>query len=293
MSRLFSLLHLLRFQQWPKNLIILIPIILSKKIGTASIAFDSLCAVILFSLLASSVYIMNDVVDIDRDKLHPEKKNRALPSGLFSKSFAVIISLILAICSVWLIFLINRYAALLALGYIALNILYTFWLKNIFLLDIIVISGNYLLRFLVGVAIASVLPSKWLLMCGIFLALFFVIGKRRQEISSMSSNPGHHKALLALYTIPFLDELITISATSLLILYILYTFDEHTTRLLEAPWLPVTIPFAIYAVFKYLYITRSTRARIDPIENILHHKDMLIALALWIITIIFLIYNPL
>lgn len=282
--------HLLRSRQWPKNLMIIIPAILSKRINNLNIILDCIMVVAFFCLLSSSIYIMNDVVDVNRDKLHPKKKNRALPSGLFSIKIAIIISVLLATCSVAALLFINKYIASLAIGYIFLNILYTFLFKNIFILDIIIISTNYLLRFLVGALIIAVLPSKWLLMCGIFLALFLIIGKRRQEISSMTSSPDEHKILLAHYTIPFLDELLNISATSLLILYILYVFDEHTAKILETSWLPITIPFALYTVFKYLHLIKDTKFHIDPIENILHDRDMIIVLALWIITTAYLIY---
>lgn len=291
MCRCFiNFFHLLRFQQWPKNLMIIIPVILSKKINNHDAVFNSILIIAIFCLLSSSVYIMNDIADINRDKLHPQKKNRVLPSGLFSIKSAAVISLLLAIFALASLFFVNKYILILGGVYILLNVLYTFLLKNIFILDIMIISVNYLLRFLVGAFIVSVLPSKWLFMCGIFLALFLVIGKRRQEISSMISNPSEHKILLAKYTISFIDELLTISGASLLILYILYVFDERTAEILETSLLPATIPFAMYVVFKYLYIIRNKNACIDPIENILHHRDVVVTLILWMLLVFYLIY---
>lgn len=289
-SSVIHFLYLLRFQQWPKNLMIVIPVILSRKINSPEIILHSILIVIIFCLVSSSVYIMNDIADVNRDKLHPQKKNRILPSGLFSIKNAIIASFFLAICSVAILFIINKYIAFLASGYILLNILYTFSLKNIFILDIITISVNYLLRFLVGALIVFVFPSKWLVMCGIFLALFLVIGKRRQEISSIMFDSGRHKAILAQYTVPFLDELLTICGASLLILYILYVFDEHTIQILKTSLFPITIPFAVYTLFKYLYVLRSDCARIDPIENILHNRDILITLFFWMTTTVYLVY---
>lgn len=279
----------LRYFQWIKNIIIFAPLIFSGQFFQIDKVFTSVLGFIVFCLYSSSIYIINDLTDINKDKLHPIKKNRPIAAGLISIPFAFIILFIVLCIAIIIQIQLNINFNIIAICYFLLMFLYSFYLKNIFIADVIVIAGGFILRAVAGAEIISVEISYWLIICTFFLAMLIGFGKRRSELINLGNKAVNFKKTLAFYSVELIDKFLLIITSSILISYVLYAFDSRTIDKLSGN-MKYSIPFVIYGILRYLYLITNNQLTETPEIIVLKDKATLINFILWILSIIIILY---
>ncbi len=281
-SLVVAAVRALRPKQWTKNGALLAPLIFAKSIFAHGLALRAVAAVGCFSLLASGVYVVNDWFDRDKDRLHPEKKKRPIAAGHLSGSSAIALVALcwtIAFAGAWLIS--PSFAAVLG-SYLLLQVLYTSILKKLVLLDIMAIALGFILRVVAGAEAIDVVVSNWLFLCTLLLALFLGFAKRRAELSSLEDNATAHRASLADYTVPLLDQMMSICAACCILAYGLYTVSKETTDHVGSDHLKFTVPFVVYAIFRYLFLVHKRGAGGAPEKVLLGDVPFMIAIALFL-----------
>ncbi len=279
-----TLFDLLRVNQWYKNLVIYLALIFSNLLfdGRAflltTFGLASLC------LASSTSYIINDIIDRKKDREHPEKKLRPIASGKIHVKTALFIGAIILLLSLFLAYKISIIFLISIVGLFILTLFYSIYLKNIVLLDIILVSANFVIRAISGTFIINRILSPWLILCPFFLALFLVVGKREADIKILGNNAFKHKEVLKYYTPEINNILMIISTTLLITSYSLYAFlGEHKNLLL-------TLPFAMYVILRYLYLVYSGSEIARKPNLIYKDKELTIGILLWIVTIFLVLY---
>lgn len=288
-ANLRGLVKTMRMRQWLKSSIVFAALVFDGKLLNGELFLKTTIVFICFCLLSSAVYIMNDLVDIEKDRQHPRKRARPLPSGQLDPRFAVVAAAVIGIASLAGAFAIGFWVGVVLLVYLAQNVAYSFWLKNVVIIDVMVLSLGFLLRVVAGAVVVQVTNfSPWLYICVTLLALFLGFGKRRQEIVLLEGEARNHRASLAEYNLPLLDQIITIITTSTLVAYTFYSFDA-TTALAHNRML-ITVPFVFYFIARYLYLVHVRHLGGAPDELLLEDKPLMINSALWGLTVVALIY---
>lgn len=279
----------MRPRQWTKNGFIFFALIFDKQLFSPAPFLRTLQGFFLFCLISSAVYLFNDIADIDADRQHPEKKRRPLASGALPVGVALGTAIVLSLVALLLGYLLApTFAGILGI-YLTLNILYSLWLKHIPILDVLIISSGFVLRVAAGVALITVERfSPWLYMITILFSLYIGLGKRRAEMNLLEQGAGAFRKVLDGYTIPLLDQYITIVSGMTIVAYSLYTFS--------APNLPVnhsmmlTIPFVVYGIFRYLQLIQTGHAAGAPDEVALKDRPLQITVLLWGLAVIAVFY---
>jgi 4-hydroxybenzoate polyprenyltransferase len=249
----------------------------------------TIVAFILFCMISSTVYIMNDLVDLEKDKQHPKKKRRALPSGQLKPWFAIVSAIaILAVClplSFWL----DPYFGLIIVTYFLLNIAYSFKLKNIVIIDVMVVTAGFVLRVAAGVIIVDAARfSPWLYLSILFLGLFLSIGRRRHEITLLQEGANSHRKILEEYNLKLLDDMTHLVTTAAVISYSLYTFSA--VNLPSNHSMMLTIPFVLYGVFRYQYLIHVRGEGGAPEMLVYTDLPLLVDLVLWGVAVVLIMY---
>lgn len=281
---------LMRPRQWIKNLIVFAALIFAQKLSNPEALLKTIFAFICFCIISGCGYVFNDILDVERDKAHPQKKTRPLAAGRIKILPALLLSIILVSATLLLSFLYIYQFGLVILGYFLLTICYSLFLKNIVIIDVIALAFGYVLRVVGGVVIIEVNISLWLLICTTLLALFLGLGKRRHEIVLLEENAPTHRAILKEYTPSFIDGMISAVTGSTIIAYALYTIDPKVQEKLGTIFLPLSIPFVLYGIFRYLYLVYQKSAGGNPDVDIIKDKPMLLNIMLWIIAVIIIVY---
>ncbi len=252
-TNVYGLLRTLRPKQWIKNIFVFAALVFDQKLLNWPLLAKTVAAFVLFCMISSTVYIINDLADLEKDKQHPKKRRRALPSGQLKPWFAVLSAIGILAVSLPLSFWLHRYFGAIVLTYFVLNLAYSFVLKHMVIIDLMVVASGFVLRVAAGVVVAeSVRFSPWLYVCTIFLALFMVIGRRRHELILLASGANSHRKILEEYTVDYLDQMSHLVATGAIISYSLYTFSAD--NLPDNHAMMLTIPFVIYGIFRYQYL---------------------------------------
>ena len=274
--------RLLRPRQWVKNVFVVAPLFFTPEAVNARYLAIVGLAFAVFCLFASTIYIVNDYFDREADRLHPEKRNRPLASGQVSAGAAWALAAALAgLAALLTLTVMPRAFALMAFGYLALNILYSLWLKHVSLLDVMVISVGFVLRVAAGAVAIDVEPTVWIVVCTWLLALFLALAKRRDDLVRALS--GTHRPSLGGYNLPFIDASLAMVLGSLLVSYIIYTTQtEH---------LYLTAPFVAAGVLRYLQITLVEQRSGSPTELALRDRFLVVTILGWIATFAALIYT--
>jgi 4-hydroxybenzoate polyprenyltransferase len=289
MPRIAPLLKTMRPRQWVKNGLLFIPLIFDKQLtnwpALAKVAFGF----VLFCFLASSVYIINDLLDLEADRNHPKKRLRPLPSGALKVSTARIAAvafvLVFLVPAIWF----DPHFAIVGLAYMLLNLTYSAWLKHIPILDVMTLASFYVLRVAAGITLIEVNRfSPWLYVFATFLALFLGIGKRRAELTLLAEEANSHRRALEGYTLPLLDQLILIVSGSSIITYSLYTFSAPNLPVNHAMML--TIPFVIFGIFRYLYLVQVEQRGGEPDEVLFTDRPLQLSIILWGLSILVIFY---
>ncbi len=279
----------MRPRQWVKNGLLFIPIIFDKQLTNWPALARVVLGFVLFCLLSSIIYIINDLVDLEADRIHPQKRLRPLPSGTLKISIARAASIVLTLVVFIPATLLSFDFALIGLAYLVLNLAYSAWLKHAPILDVMILASFYVLRVAAGVSLIVVTRfSPWLYVFTTFLALYLGIGKRRAELNLLAEEANSHRKSLGEYTLPLLDQLILIVSSSSIITYSLYTFS--------APNLPtnhtmmLTIPFVIYGIFRYLYLIQVKNYGGEPEEVLLTDRPLQATILLWMLAVLVIFY---
>jgi 4-hydroxybenzoate polyprenyltransferase len=287
---LIELLRTMRPKQWAKQVFVLAAIVFDGKLFQPLYLGRSLLAVLIFCLISGAVYIMNDLVDIEKDRAHPQKRSRPLPSGRLSPALARAAAVLCTLLGLGLGVLLGPAFWGIALGYLLLNVAYSFALKHYVILDLLAIAAGFVLRVAAGVSVADVARfSPWLYVCTTFLALFIAINRRRHEQILLAENAHNHRPALASYTLPLLDQLSMIVTAATLMAYSLYTFSAP--NLPENHTMMLTIPFVVYGLFRYLYLVHVEGKGGAPEEIVLHDRPLLLDLLLWSLAVVVVLYS--
>jgi 4-hydroxybenzoate polyprenyltransferase len=286
---LSALLKTMRLRQWTKNGFIFFALVFDKQLFLREPFLRTLEGFFLFCLISSAVYLLNDIFDIEADRRHPEKKNRPLASGRLSIGAAWGAAAGLIVISLPLGYLLKPGFALYLAAYLLINLFYSRWLKHVPILDVLIVSSGFVLRVGAGVALITVERfSPWLYVITVLFSLYMGFGKRRAEMSLLETGAGSHRKVLDGYTIPLLDQYITIVSGTTIVAYALYTFS--------APNLPgnhsmmLTIPFVVYGIFRYLQLIQSGTAAGAPDEVALKDRPLQATVLLWVITVLVIFY---
>lgn len=289
-DNLIGLFKTMRLKQWTKNGFVLAGLIFDGKLFNPAMVAAALVVMLGFCLISSSVYILNDLVDIEKDRLHPRKRLRPLPSGQLSPGFARVSAGVLAALSITMTGAVDLWAGVIVASYLILNIWYSFRLKNLVIIDVMMIAGFFVLRVVAGVIAVDVANfSPWLYVCVSLLALFLGFGKRRHEFALLEDNAVGHRASLAHYNLPLLDQILGIVTTSGLLAYTLYTFEAKTALAQDGHML-LTVPFIVYAAFRYLYLIHVEDRGGAPEDLLFEDRPFLIAVLLWGVSVVGVIY---
>jgi len=285
---LMNLLKTMRPKQWPKNVFIFTALVFVEELFTPVPLLKTIAAFVLFCLMSSAVYLINDLVDIEKDRQHPTKRLRPLPSGQLKPSVAIAAGVLIPLVALPLSFLLNLYFGFVALAYFLTETVYSFVFKNIVILDVLTVAAGFVLRAVAGAVVISVPISPWLYVCTTLVALFIGFGRRRHELILLAENANEHRASLNEYSLPLLDQMTAVVTSATIIAYSLYTFS--------APNLPpnhtmmLTIPFVLYGLFRYLYLIHVENKGGTPEEIFLSDLPMMIALGLWGLAVITVLY---
>lgn len=289
MTDIAALIRALRPRQWIKNLVILVPLVFDVKLLQMQYLVPSLLAFGVFCALASSVYLINDLFDADADRLHPTKKNRPIAAGLITPRSAVITAVMLPLLALPAAYAIKPLLGLLAAVYWVQNLLYSYRLKNIVILDVMVVATGFLLRLGAGVTLVNVERfSPWMFICVGLGALLVGFGKRRHELTLMQAQASTHRSVLQEYTLPFLDLAINMAAAAILIAYSLYTFS--------APNMPanhlmmLTIAPVWYGTLRYLYLLHVAGKGGAPEDLLLEDRPLLATVFVWALAAVLVLY---
>jgi len=275
-----ALFKTMRPRQWTKNVFLFAALVFDKQLFILSSFLHTLAGFALFCLISSSVYILNDIADVEADRQHPDKKNRPIASGKLPVSAAWTAAILLVAFTLAAAYwLAPAFSAVIAL-YFIINLAYSKWLKHIPIVDVLIIAAGFVLRVHAGVTLIHVQRfSPWLYVVMTLLALFLGFGKRRAELALLAQGAGSHRKVLDGYTLPLLDQFIMIVSATSIVSYSLYTFSAP--NLPENHSMMLTIPFVVYAVFRYLYLIEVKHAGGAPEEILLSDKPFQISMLLW------------
>jgi 4-hydroxybenzoate polyprenyltransferase len=279
----------LRPHQWTKNLIIFAPLALSKHLLEADPVLRACLAFALFCGLSGTVYLINDVADLERDRLHPKKRLRPVARGALSVVAARAGAGLLGLLCLGTAALLGPAFLATAAAYLALNFLYSFRLKHVVILDVISISLGFVLRAVAGAVAISVQFSDWLLVCTLLLALFLALAKRRHELVTLEGTD--HREILAEYSPYLLDQMIAVVTASCLMAYAFYTLAPETVEKYRTDRLSWTIPFVLYGIFRYLYLVHGKDEGGSPTDLLLTDRPLLVDVALWAAALVAIVYT--
>ncbi len=274
----------MRPKQWYKNLILFVGIVFSRNLFDFSMWFSVISAFIIFCMLSGGDYMINDILDMERDKKHPTKRKRPIASGSLKKSHAILFASLLIILALSGSYLINSLFFIVSIMFFFLHNAYTLFLKHIILVDVLTISTNFVIRAIAGCLAISVLISPWLIICAFLLALFLALGKRRHELVLLGEEAKGHRKILEEYSTEMLDQMIGIASGALIISYSLYTF------LADNIYMMLTIPFAVYGLFRYLFLVHAKNFGGET-ERIFKDKGMLLSMILWAVLVVLILYG--
>ena len=280
----------MRPEQWIKNFFVFTALLFSKNLLNPSKDIEAIIGFVIFCMVTGCAYMINDLVDLEKDKLHPVKSRRPLASGKLKKETAVKIIVLVCLASLSFAFYMNILFGFIVLAYFLLNIGYSIYLKNIVIIDVVSIAAGFVLRVLGGAVIISVVASQWLILCTILLSLFLGFSKRRHELILLEDSATSHRRVLEHYSPYFLDQMIAVVTASTLICYALYTMSRDTVEKLGTSKLIYTIPFVLYGIFRYLYLVHQKEEGGSPTEIMFTDKPMIINICLWVISSVVFIY---
>jgi 4-hydroxybenzoate polyprenyltransferase len=290
--KLLKLIELARPKQWLKNFFVFAAILFAGKFLDPGLLLKNIVAFMVFSLTSSIVYIINDIADAEADKVHKKKRFRPIASGAVNPKEALIFASFLAVLTVLLLLKMNQFFSVVIGVYFILNVMYSFKLKHVVILDVFIISIGFMLRVEGGAAAIEVPISSWMILTTIFLSLFLGISKRRAELTQYEiDNIENQRRVLTHYDISFTDQINTVAATGTIICYALYTVSDKAVGTFNTENLIYTTPFVIYGVFRYLYLLHKKNLGESPEQIVTKDLSLVINIILWFVIAFTIIYK--
>lgn len=284
-----ALLKTMRPRQWAKNIFLFAAVVFDKQLIIPNSLLRTVAGFVLFCFISSAVYIFNDLSDVEADREHPEKRKRPIASGKLPIGVAWVAGVLLVILSLVPGYLLSPGFAAVVAGYFVLNIAYSKWLKHILIVDVLVLAAGFVLRVAAGVTLIQVERfSPWLYVVMTLLSLYLGFGKRRAELTLLSEDAESHRKVLGGYTIPLLDQFIVIVSATTIVAYSFYTFSAPNVPANHSMML--SIPFVVYAIFRYLYLVQVEHGGGEPEEILLSDRPFQIGLVLWALVVLAVFY---
>lgn len=289
--QLKQLLITLRPHQWTKNLVVLAPLIFAERLfdGPSLVAAGKAFAI--FCLLSGAVYLVNDLIDVEGDRRHPIKRNRPLASGKLSPVVAIVAAAAIVVVGLTGAFSLGTGFGIAALVYFLMMTAYSLALKNVVILDVLVVALGFVLRAVAGALAIDVVFSNWLLVCTLLGALFLALAKRRHELTLLAGEAVEHRRILGEYSPYLLDQMIAVVTASTLVSYAFYTLAQETVDRFGTDRLIWTLPLVVYGIFRYLYLVHQKEEGGSPTRVLLNDRPILATVALWAASVIALIYH--
>jgi 4-hydroxybenzoate polyprenyltransferase len=281
----------LRPRQWVKNLFVFAAVIFSQQLFTP-VVWRAVAAFAVFCGLSGAIYLINDVADRDKDARHPTKRYRPIASGALPVGVAVVVAAALLAASLAGAFALGVPVGLVALAYAVLLVAYSAWLKHMVILDVLTVASGFVLRAVAGAEAVAADISGWLVICTILIALFLALGKRRHEYLTLKGDAAAHRPILAEYSESFLDQMIAVVTASTVTVYALYTMWPETVAKFHTRLLPVTLPFVLYGIFRYLYLLYRRELGGNPSDLLLQDRALLLNTVLWMVAVVAIVYGP-
>lgn len=287
-----DLLVSLRPDQWTKNLFVFAGLVFGERLLEPGAVARSCATFLVFCALSSAMYLLNDMRDRARDRLHPTKASRPIAAGRISPAVAGAVAGLLLAGGISGAFLLGSGIGALSLAFAVLLTLYTWVLKSVAILDVLVIAIGFVMRAAAGAIVLGVGISQWLLVCTLLLALFLGLTKRRQEVVALGTDAAGHRPVLSRYTPALLDQLVTIVAAATLVSYAVYTTSPSTVAEFDTDLLTLTIPFPMYGVLRYLMLIHDDRSGPGPTDILLRDRPLVACIFGWGVAVAAIIYRP-
>ena len=294
-----EVLRSMRIYQWTKNLVLFAGVIFTLKFLSVPYLLDAVAGFFVFSLAVSGIYLLNDVLDVERDRLHPVKRTRPIASGALPVRTAAAAAFALLAVGLGGSLLIGLRFGLAAVMYVLLTLAYSLALKQVVLMDVLSIALGFVLRAVAGVELVvdraaptgePIAISPWLLVCAFFLALFLAIGKRRHELTILEADASRHRAALGTYTSKLLDQLVAVVTSATVLAYSIYTIAPDTAAKFHGRPLYLTIPFVLYGIFRYLYLIHKKNLGGNPELIFLKDIPTIVNILLWVCANVVIVY---
>jgi 4-hydroxybenzoate polyprenyltransferase len=292
LTTLIAILRTMRPRQWPKNLLFVFPaLVFDGQLFNVDSFLRVFTAACLLVLMSGAVYIMNDLVDVEKDRLHPRKKSRPIAAGLLPVPIAIAATLCLPILSIIAALTFSIPLAWVLLLYLVLQVAYSFYLKHVPIVDVLAVTAGFVLRVVAGVVVISVRNfSPWLYACTGLLALFLVVGKRRQELVMLGEDAAKTRPIFAHYNLALLDEMLRFVITSTFLTYLLYTIEVNITPVQDVNLLLLTVPPVLYGLMRYMYLIHIKGEGAAPEEVLLTDRPVQVTVVVWFTIVVSILY---
>ncbi len=289
---MIGLIKTMRIHQWTKNFLIFAVLIFSKNLSNTELVLQAVVAFFSFCLLSSAVYVVNDVLDAEKDRLHPKKRNRPIAAGKLSRAAALGSAVLLGILSFAIASRVDQglQLSLILGGYLFVNVCYCFVLKRVVIADVLTVAVGFLLRIKAGGVAVGVPLSPWLILCTFFLASFLAICKRRSELA-LTENSADARTVLADYSFPILDVLVAVTASVSIMTYALYTVAVETVDQFGTKGIIYTLPVVLFGIGRYIFLVYQRKEGEDPAAVIFTDGGIILAVILWVAIAIFAVYG--
>ncbi len=290
-----AVIQALRPKQWTKNLLVFVGVLFSQHLTDGALLLRAGAGFLAFSLLSGSVYVLNDLLDVEADRQHPKKRLRPIASGALSPQVAWAMLPVLLLAVGALAWWLGTGFMIVAGVYLLNNFAYSHWLKHHVVLDVMMIAFGFVLRAIAGVAVLQPIApetqiSPWLLVCTFFAALFLGVSKRRRELVNAGKQAGSQRAVLEMYKPELLDIMLSVSAATTLMAYALYTIWPATVAKFHTEALLYTVPFVAFGVFRYLHLVNVSESSEDPSQVLLSDRPIQVTVALFLVTVVWVLY---
>jgi 4-hydroxybenzoate polyprenyltransferase len=288
---LTAVLVSLRPRQWVKNLFVFGGLVFGQRLFDLPAVGTALAAFVVFCGLSGAIYLLNDVADRDKDRLHPDKRTRPVASGRLPAGVALGAATALTVTGLTAAIWLSLPFGLAAAAYVVLLSAYSAWLKHVVIVDVLVVALGFVLRAACGALAIGVAISGWLLICTILLALFLALGKRRHEVLTLEEGAARHRPILAEYSAGLLDQMIAVVTASTVTAYALYTMSPETVAKFHTSLLPLTLPFVLYGIFRYLYLLYRRQLGGNPSDMVVRDRALLVNTLLWLVVVLLIVYG--
>ena len=285
-----DILRLIRPHQYIKNFFIFMPLFFAGQIGNTELLLNVVIAFVAFSITASAIYVLNDYHDIEEDKQHPKKKYRPLASGSISKSQAIIIMPVLLVVGSTLMLSLSLKAGEILAAYVVMNIAYSFYLKYVAILDVVIIAIGFVLRLFIGSMVTGTSLSMWIVIMTFLLALFMALGKRRNDVLIYLEAGKKMRKVIGDYNLQFLDTAMAIMASVVIIAYIIYTITPEIVARVNSEYLYLTALYVVLGVMRYLQVALVLKDSSSPTKVVLKDRFMQLTLIGWVLTFGWILY---